>query len=70
MLRPAFTAILLASLMATHAQAQRGQHANGDVAGIAWYGSWSAGVAEATRLNRPILLIAAAPHCHGVSGIW
>jgi hypothetical protein len=38
--------------------------------GIAWYGTWEAGLREAKRTNRPILLIAAAPHCHNVSGIW
>lgn len=38
--------------------------------GIAWYADWDTGLAEARRTNRPILLIAAAPHCHHVSGIW
>ena len=38
--------------------------------GIVWYGTLRAGVAEARRTNRPILLISAAPHCHNVSGIW
>jgi hypothetical protein len=37
---------------------------------IAWFGTWQAGQAEAKRAGRPILLIAAAPHCHNVSGIW
>jgi hypothetical protein len=37
---------------------------------IAWFGTWKEGVAEAKRSHRPILLIAAAPHCHNVSGIW
>ena len=39
-------------------------------AAIAWFGTWKQGVAEAKRTNRPILLISAAPQCHGVSGIW
>lgn len=37
---------------------------------IAWYGTLRQGLAEAQRSGRPILLIAAAPHCHNVSGIW
>jgi len=37
---------------------------------IAWFGTWEAGLAEARRSGRPILLIAAAPHCHNVSGLW
>jgi hypothetical protein len=38
--------------------------------GIVWFGTLRAGLAEAKRTNRPILLISAAPHCHNVSGIW
>ena len=38
--------------------------------GIVWYGTLRAGLAEAKRTNRPVLLISAAPHCHNVSGIW
>ena len=37
---------------------------------IAWYGTWERAKADAARLNRPILLLSAAPHCHDVSGIW
>ena len=37
---------------------------------IAWFGTWTGGLAEAARTGRPILLVSAAPHCHGVSGIW
>ncbi len=39
-------------------------------AGIAWFGSWQAGLAEAKRTDRPILLMSAAPQCHGVPGMW
>jgi hypothetical protein len=39
-------------------------------AGIAWYGTWDAGLKEAKRLNRPILLISGAPQCNHVSGMW
>jgi hypothetical protein len=38
--------------------------------GIVWFGTLRAGLAEAKRTNRPVLLISAAPHCHNVSGIW
>jgi hypothetical protein len=38
--------------------------------GIVWFGTLKAGVAEAKRTNRPILLMSAVPECHGVSGIW
>lgn len=37
---------------------------------IAWFGTWEAGLAEAQRTQRPILLVSAAPHCHNVPGIW
>jgi len=38
--------------------------------GIGWIGSWDAGLAVAKSSNRPILLVAAAPHCRSVPGIW
>ncbi|MDF1838861.1 MAG: hypothetical protein P1V35_13405 [Planctomycetota bacterium] len=38
--------------------------------GIAWFGTWKEGLAEAKRTNRPILLMSAAPQCHGVPGMW
>ena len=38
--------------------------------GIQWFTTWEAGKAEAARTGRPILLVSAAPHCAGVSGIW
>lgn len=37
---------------------------------IAWYGTLQGGLTEARRSGRPILLVSAAPHCSGVSGIW
>jgi hypothetical protein len=37
---------------------------------IQYYGTWAQAKAEAARLQRPILLLSAAPQCHGVSGIW
>ena len=38
--------------------------------GIQWFATWDAGRAEANRTVKPILLVSAAPHCAGVSGIW
>jgi|TARA_B100001971_G_C17711391_1_gene296659 hypothetical protein len=37
---------------------------------IAWFGTLKQGLAVAEATKRPILLISAAPHCNGVSGIW
>jgi hypothetical protein len=37
---------------------------------IAWYGTLEGGLAAAQKSGRPILLLSAAPHCHGISGIW
>lgn len=37
---------------------------------IQWYATWEMGLRQARSSGRPILLIAAAPHCHNVSGIW
>jgi hypothetical protein len=38
--------------------------------GIQWFTTWEAGKQEAARTGKPILLVSAAPHCAGVSGIW
>ncbi len=38
--------------------------------GIVWFGSLKAGLAEARRTNRAVLLLSAAPQCHGTPGIW
>lgn len=38
--------------------------------GIQWFTTWAAGKEEAARTGKPILLVSAAPHCAGVSGIW
>ncbi len=37
---------------------------------IAWYTDLEAGLAEAKRTDKPILLMSAAPSCSGVSGVW
>lgn len=41
-----------------------------DGGGIQWYATWKQGLAEAQRSGRPVLLVSAAPHCSGVSGVW
>ena len=41
-----------------------------DDGGIQWFATWESAKAEAARTGRPILLVSAAPHCAGVSGIW
>ena len=38
--------------------------------GIQWFATLDSARAEARRTGRPILLVSAAPHCSGVSGIW
>jgi Spy/CpxP family protein refolding chaperone len=38
--------------------------------GIQWFATLESARAEARRTGRPILLVSAAPHCSGVSGIW
>lgn len=38
--------------------------------GIQWFGTLDRGLQEAQRTGRPILFLAAAPHCGGISGIW
>ena len=35
-----------------------------------WFATWDGAKAEAKRTNRPILMVSAAPHCSGISGIW
>jgi hypothetical protein len=41
-----------------------------DRTAIPWYGTWKGALAEAERSGRPILLLAAAPQCHDISGVW
>lgn len=38
--------------------------------GIAWYTTWETAEAEAKRSGRPIMFVAAATQCHGVSGVF
>ena len=37
---------------------------------IAWFGTWTSAKAAAAKLNRPILLVSAAPHCRKTPGVW
>ncbi|MCA8948007.1 MAG: hypothetical protein KDE27_00800 [Planctomycetes bacterium] len=37
---------------------------------IAWHGTWEGALAAARSTGRPILLVAAAPHCGLVPGMW
>lgn len=39
-------------------------------AGIAWHTTWETAQAEAARSNRPIMFVAAATQCHGISGVF
>jgi len=38
--------------------------------GIAWYSTWETAYREAQRSGRPIMFVAAATQCHGVSGVF
>ena len=38
--------------------------------GIGWIPTWRQAIAEASKARKPILLVAAAPQCAGVPGIW
>ena len=38
--------------------------------GIAWYTTWETAQTEARRSGRPIMFVAAATQCHGVSGVF
>jgi hypothetical protein len=39
-------------------------------AGIAWYSTWETAKAEGIRSGRPIMFVAAATQCGGVSGVF
>ncbi len=38
--------------------------------GIAWYTTWQSGRDEAKRSGRPIMFVAAATQCQGISGVY
>lgn len=50
--------------------APEGEQSAPETAGIAWFGTWEAALAEAKRTKRPILFMSAAPQCQGVPGVW
>lgn len=56
-------ALFTADLMAQEQQKEKN-------AGIQWLATWTSALQEAERRGRPILLVSAAPHCAGVSGMW
>jgi hypothetical protein len=57
-------------LLAAGAHAQERAPRPAPPAAIQWFAAWDDGLREAKRTRRPILLVAAAPHCHEVSGLW
>jgi hypothetical protein len=66
---------LLGGLLATIAIVCQGQphpdeSAKSLPSGIAWYGVLTDGITDAKATNRPIMLLAAAPQCAGVPGMW
>jgi len=61
--------ILAAALLCLTAHATA-QESEAPASSIAWYGTWVQGLAEAKRLDLPILLHSAAPRCGGVPGMW
>ncbi len=78
---PLITAALLAAALLTGASslcAQRsgrayeqiGVRTEPNAAGVAWFGTWDAALAEARRTRRPILLMSATPTCRDVPGVW
>lgn len=44
--------------------------AGAETEGIGWIPTWKQAIAEASKAHKPILLVAAAPQCAGVSGLW
>lgn len=44
--------------------------AKAETDGIGWIPTWKQAVDEAAKTRKPILLVAAAPQCAGVPGVW
>ncbi len=59
--------LLVALALAVPGEAQEERPSD---SGIAWYGTWEQGLRVAKAANRPILLLSAAPQCHGTPGLW
>ncbi|MGB7345794.1 MAG: hypothetical protein WBD20_16375 [Pirellulaceae bacterium] len=79
MKRPLVAASLLTALallpIAGHAQGPRPDNLGASKLdlgepGIAWYTTWESAQAEAKRSGRPIMFVAAATQCNGVSGVF
>ncbi|MBM84074.1 MAG: hypothetical protein CMJ78_26270 [Planctomycetaceae bacterium] len=83
MRRLVLTAILAVGLLAVAINAQPPRRGGGprpsdlgesnlDIGqpGIAWYTTWELAEAEAKRSGRPIMFVAAATQCRGVSGVF
>lgn len=62
--------MLAAALSCAFAPAAAPEEPAGPPGGIAWFATWKSGLREAERSGRPILLIAGAPSCSGVPGVW
>ena len=70
LLTATFCVVAAASLLHGQESAPVSTSAGKTTEKIAWFGTWTEGVAAASRAGKPILLISGAPHCHGISGIW
>ncbi|MBX9567872.1 MAG: hypothetical protein K2X77_03215 [Candidatus Obscuribacterales bacterium] len=46
------------------------QAAQAETDGIGWIPTWKQAQEEAAKKHKPILLVAAAPQCAGVPGVW
>lgn len=53
-----------------YGQREMGSRAQSQEKGINWIPTFKQGMEAARLLNRPILLVSAAPHCRNISGMW
>ncbi len=53
-----------------YGQREMGSRAQSQEKGINWIPTFKQGMEAARSLNRPILLVSAAPHCGNISGMW
>ena len=63
-------ALLVAALAIALPPAGWPRDARDGEAPIAWYPTWERGLRAAKSSGRPILLVSAAPQCHGIPGLW
>jgi hypothetical protein len=73
--RPIAVALIIASAGIAYSQGPRPSDlgvSNLDLGepGIAWYTTWESGQDEAKRSGRPIMFVAAATQCKGISGVY